>query len=151
MLILFSFSFPHSLPSLISPALTLWILNQVRHSSFSQLHWHWAACIFNKHCCMCFFFSFTYPHFLSQLRWKWVLWICMTSPSFLYWSSLSLLLPIFRPVSRFLSLPLSPSLTFDTGSLTLSHESTSWVIFTKNIQCEDESLYDIVQKYRRTD
>ena len=31
-------------------------------------------------------------------------------------------------------------------SLALSHESTSRMIFTKNIQCEDESFYDIVQR-----
>lgn len=40
----------------------------------------------------------------------------------------------------------SLSQTLHARSLTLSHESISWMVLTENMQCEDESLYDIVQK-----
>lgn len=136
------------LSSPITPTLTLRILNQVRHSSFSQLHRTLKkACILNKRCCMCIFFSLWHIHTLAHSSdGNEPLWICMKSLSFLYWRSLSLLLSVSISPFLFFCHCRSPSLTFHTGSLRSWYESTSWVILTKNIRWEDESLYDIVQK-----
>lgn len=112
---------PFFLSSSITPALTLRILNQVKHSSFSQLRRTLKkACILNKRCCMCvfFFFSLTYPHFGSQLRWKRALMNMHEVPE-LSVLTLAVATP-FRldPPFLFFCHCRSPSLTFRTGSLT---------------------------------
>lgn len=145
LILLFCFFFTSPLPSLTCGS-TLWILNQVRRHHFHNSTVTEALAYLSVPCMYVFLEGYFFSHssdgnkpyeYACSPRAFWTKACCRVSfPSF----------ALFLALCHCFYSVIHSVRNTQCRTLAFRRESRSLTIFTKNIQCEDESLCDIVQK-----